>query len=443
MCEIEPLPSITADCRNDIFPPDLSCSCCSYCSDKTPVWDGECPDMQLKFNIDHVEFGSWFSTELLQWSITDTTTNRKLIGDGPYIRGLTLKPSYETCVASSDCLILNMMVADPLIEERMNANNADIDFNTNYSIYWDDKLVLQDTFETDIYNQTVLPQVSFHYDESTDQIHVGSSCAKKELICSGEPVLLKPVQRVMYNTAFKVSGTDAFNDVDSPHQEALCWIIDDVSMYNDTDIIQIETLFTQRHVLTLLHLTSASGLFGDSTLPPSSNECLWKGVQCSNDTKTMTSLSLEKQIIGNTLIEEISKLEFLEYLNLSQTKLKGTIPRTFSNLYSLKEFDLSANDFFNQLSRLESLDLSDNDMTGVIPANIGSYSDIKTIRLNYNRFTGELPLDGFSKFNLKYLDVSENKLSGIISPSLLKHTNIGKSQILISNKNKLHSLFSF
>jgi len=149
----------------------------------------------------------------------------------------------------------------------------------------------------------------------------------------------------------------------------------------------------------------------------------------------MTSLILSpaaNQIIGGTLIPEIGNLPFLEILHLNQTGLEGTIPDVFSNLYNLRELNLSDNnltgsisdDFFDQLERVELFDLSCNSMTGMIPARIGSHSNIMTIRLNKNRFAGRLPLDGFTKFELKHLDVSENQLSGRISPSLLNHVDL-------------------
>lgn len=110
ICENNPVPLIVADCRNDIFPPDLSCSCCSYCSDKSPVWNEACPDSKLKFVLDHVLIQSgrysiteWSSTEGIEWSITDTLSRKKVLAGGPYIGHLTAyEPYYENCIASSD-----------------------------------------------------------------------------------------------------------------------------------------------------------------------------------------------------------------------------------------------------------------------------------------------------------------------------------------------------
>lgn len=433
ICEIEPKPLITADCRNDIFPAKISCSCCAFCIDRTPSWDEPCPDSNLRFVIDHVTFGTWFSSELLEWSITDVATNKKIMSDGPYTLGLTLKPSYEACIASSDCFSLQMK-SEPLIKLRSNADLAEIDFKTNYSIYWNDKLVLKDTYEMNIYNKTIQQDVLFHYDELTDEIQVGNVCPVKEFVCGGNIISLDPTQRIMYNTALKISGTPKIDDGTTPQSRALCWMLDndEFSSYSKD---MIEKIFTQRYVLTLLHLTSESNLFGSDTFPPQSNECEWEGCECADGLETVTSLSLNgNKRIGGTLIEEIGSLAFLQVLHLKQSMLKGIIPPVFSNLYSLKELDLSGNaltgtipqNFFSQLEVLELLDVSDNDLIGEIPISVGSSSKMKTIKLNKNKFIGNLPLDEFAKFSLVHLDVSENQLAGEISPLLLKHFNLGK-----------------
>lgn len=297
LCEVESLTRMTADCRNDIFLPALSCPCCSYCSDKSPVWNGTCPDSKLKFVIDHVVDLVHFNSELLEWDITDTATGREVMGDGPYFSGLSRKSHYETCVALSDCFSFNLGMSKALVDEHPSViwhSNFDF-FHTNYSIYWNEKLVLEDMFKMDIYNATTQPEITFRYDSLTDEVLVGSSCAEKEITCGDKSVPLNSEQRVMYNTAVRVSGTTAFDDIYSPHSRALCWIIENDSWLKDTDISDLEALFTQRYVVSLLHLVSVAGLFGDNELPPSSHECSWKGITCTDGMNTMISLSLSSQ----------------------------------------------------------------------------------------------------------------------------------------------------
>lgn len=449
LCELHPLPDIRADCRNDIFPPDLKCACCSYCADSTPIWNGKCPDSTLKIVFDHIEDGYWFSSESLEWSITDTMTNKQIIGD-KYMRGLPLKPVYEMCIASTDCLLLKMK-SDAIGNIHDYSEFSSVGFETPYYIYWNDNLLFTDIFASDIEKPFVQPDVLFQYDPTKNQAESVSSCVETKMICGDMSKRPTYQQHVYHKAALKISGTEAFNDVGSPHSRALCWIINNEGTFHQsTKYTAVIQQFTQRYVLTLLHLTSVSGVFGDDEFPPLSHECEWKGVTCYDGknkidpsiqtigkNNKMTSLILSpaaNQIIGGTLIPEIGNLPFLEILYLNQTGLEGTVPDVFSNLYNLRELNLSDNnltgsisdDFFDQLERVELFDLSSNSMTGMIPARIGSHSNIMTIRLNKNRFTGGLPLDGFTKFELKHLDVSENQLSGKISPSLLKHIDLGK-----------------
>lgn len=428
--EVNTTIDITADCRNDMFPPSLSCSCCNYCTDKTPVWNGLCPDSKLKVTIEHdimMEYDKHdvllqFNSESIQWSINDIHSNKAVLKDGPYTDGLALTTSYETCVAVSNCFSFNMM------REGLS------DYKTKYSLHWNDNLVLNDTF----YMNTT--EVMFQYNVGTDQVDFVSECTEKQIKCGNKLIELNHKQRIMYNQAIKVSGAPAFNGDDSLHSKALCWIIDDIHMYDDTDISELETLFTQRYVLTLLHLTSQDGLFSENEYPPdTTHECEWRGIQCS-DNNVVTTLSItsehHQQRIGGTLIEEIGSLVFLETLQLSNNDLKGSIPHSFSNLFSLRKLDLSKNTltgsipddfFFNQLEKLEYMSLANNHLSGSIPKNIGSHSRyINTILLNENRLSGQFPFEGFLHYELKRLDLSENRFSGSVSSLLLKHVNLGK-----------------
>lgn len=445
ICENKPV-TISADCRNNIFQSTLTCSCCEYCADRTPTYSGACPDTNLKFILDHNHgyidkdtsststTNRYSSTEGIQWSITDTLSRKVILSEGPYNPQVsTFESFYETCIASTDRFSFNMM-AEP--QPWIDVESAPIDYNTNYSIYWNDKLVLKDTFVMNVSDKTVIDEVTFQYNALTDEIQIDTSPTEMEIICDGKPQLItQPSHRLYVNRATAVSGTSKLNDPISPQSRALCWIInEETEYYQSTEYTALIRQFTQRYVLTLLHLTSKSRLFGNDNLPPSSHECRWNGIQCARGKNTVTSLSLPGQIIGGTLIEEIGSLAFLEVLHLSQTELKGTIPEVFSNLYSLKEINLSRNrlvgsipkNFFTQLDKLELFDLSDNVLSGIIPDNIGAQCEIHTLLLNKNRLIGTIPLDKFKKFMLKRLDLSENIFRGTISPDLLRHTNIGR-----------------
>lgn len=89
LCDFFPRPDIMADCRNELFQPKIKCSCCSFCNEEKYVWNGNCPDLKLKFTLDTVKDSLFYSTELLEWSINDALTNKTVLGDGKHTTDFT------------------------------------------------------------------------------------------------------------------------------------------------------------------------------------------------------------------------------------------------------------------------------------------------------------------------------------------------------------------
>lgn len=260
------------------------------------------------------------------------------------------------------------------------------------------------------------------------------------MICDDKEIIIKPntTDRILYNSAIKISSSEKFQDVTSNHYKSLCWLLRNVTheeVDEKDDFFMVK--LTQQYVLTLLHVQSEKGLFGDDEYPPQSHECYWPGVQCKGDTsQIVTTLSLgDNQTMGGTLIEELGSLSYLERLILSRSDINGTIPLEYSNLWRLVELDLSGNNlsgtipnsFFRQLDKIEQIDLSQNKLSGSIPRDMGSYSRLRTVVLNNNELTGSFPLDGFKYHELKNFDVSMNALSEIDLSSLLIQVNLSKS----------------
>lgn len=460
---------VTSDCRNDVFDSQVICPCCTFCSDKSPIWEGNCADTKLEVEIDHQKRNSFErNSDFLKWSIIDHSTEKKVMYDGMYnkIAYSNDKRNHQTCIVNSGCFSLYMESA-PVQD-------------TNYSVSWNSFPIYSNTFpgRESIADQTQWFQsqsmISFYYDEEKNQIKFDDvPCQSIELFCGDNkdtPILIHPntTERIIYSTALRISGTAALKNIFSPQSRALCWIVQDNSSpcknNLDGNMDTTVNLFIQRYVLTILHLTSVNGLFHsnddnnknnnrDNEYPPLTHECIWPGIECSNNKSFVTKISLSSEInqmIGSTLIEELGNLAFLETFRLRQTGLKGPLPNVISNLYSLRELDLSMNaltgsipdTFFHQLRKLEVLDLSYNLMTGTIPFGIGSHSNnMEVIQLSNNIFIGSLPLDGFKKFNLKFLDVSVNELSGSISPALLKHVNLGEFNYMVTTFRQENSFF--
>ncbi|XP_027939315.1 receptor-like protein 6 [Vigna unguiculata] len=156
----------------------------------------------------------------------------------------------------------------------------------------------------------------------------------------------------------------------------------------------------------------------------------------------LTQLSLSSNnFSGSVNFSLFSKFQNLEYLylsNLSQLSLnfESNVNYSFSRL---QELDLSSMGLteFPKLSRktpvLEILDLSDNNLNGKVPNWLHEMDSLSDVYLDRNFLT--TPVDQFSRnYNLYYLDLSFNLLSGAISSSIC---NASSLHTLVLSNNKL------
>ncbi|KAL9233347.1 hypothetical protein vseg_008364 [Gypsophila vaccaria] len=103
----------------------------------------------------------------------------------------------------------------------------------------------------------------------------------------------------------------------------------------------------------------------------------WSHVTCLNG--HVTYLSLKSIGFSGTLSPAITKLKFLNSLELQNNNLSGPLPDYLSSLVNLQTLDLSHNMFtgpvpssWGQLSHLKHLDLSSNDLSGATPSQLFS-----------------------------------------------------------------------
>nr|XP_027099482.1 receptor-like protein EIX2 isoform X2 [Coffea arabica] len=101
--------------------------------------------------------------------------------------------------------------------------------------------------------------------------------------------------------------------------------------------------------------------------------------------------------ISGTIPEDLCKLEYLEFLDLSNNLLSGRVPLCLGNLQSLT-----------------GLNLANNNLSGQIPSSLGNLGSLSMLHLNGNKFIGKLPTSMQHLRNLLILDLGDNGLRDII-----------------------------
>ncbi|KAL8239845.1 hypothetical protein R6Q59_016412 [Mikania micrantha] len=174
--------------------------------------------------------------------------------------------------------------------------------------------------------------------------------------------------------------------------------------------------------------------------------------------------------ISAPILRTLQNLSSIVHLDLSNNEIVEEIPKSLSNLCNLITLDLQSNNFFGDVSELlerfcecespklellafrgnyligrlpeklgrlknlGSMDLAYNKLNGTIPDSVGSLSRLKILQMNINQLTGSIPdtIGGLSSLN--FIDLSYNKLNGSLPESIGR---LGELETLIVHHNLL------
>ncbi|XP_066376963.1 protein STRUBBELIG-RECEPTOR FAMILY 8-like isoform X3 [Miscanthus floridulus] len=165
----------------------------------------------------------------------------------------------------------------------------------------------------------------------------------------------------------------------------------------------------------------------------------WTGVSCSGS--AVTSIKLSGMELNGTLGYQLSSLQALKtmdlsnnylhdsipyqlpsnltYLNLAKNNFSGNLPYSISNLVSLEYLNLSHNSLFQEigelfgsLNSLSELDVSFNNLTGNLPFSMGSLSKLSSLYMQNNQLSGTV--DVLSNISLATLNIANYNFSGMI-----------------------------
>ncbi|KAK9947312.1 hypothetical protein M0R45_002943 [Rubus argutus] len=137
----------------------------------------------------------------------------------------------------------------------------------------------------------------------------------------------------------------------------------------------------------------------------------------------LVQIHLDDNLIYGSIPPHISNLVNLTLLNLSSNHLNGTIPsklcrmRKLERVILVEQFTLR----FANLSQLRRLLLYDNQLSGTIPPSLGKCINLEILDLSHNKISGVIPSEVAGLRSLKlYLNLSSNHLHGVVPMELSK-----------------------
>ncbi|KAJ3256707.1 hypothetical protein HK103_005202 [Boothiomyces macroporosus] len=131
-----------------------------------------------------------------------------------------------------------------------------------------------------------------------------------------------------------------------------------------------------------------------------------------------------QQLQGN-LTSDVTKLQHLTLLDLSDNQLNGQIPSNIGDMYNLQVLNLAINnlsgsipDSIGKLVNLQQLVLSKNTFGAAIPSSIGNLQQLTNLEMFGNQFNNAIPTSIYSLSKLTNFNLAYNQLSGTIPPEI-------------------------
>ncbi|CAO2171407.1 unnamed protein product [Urochloa humidicola] len=156
----------------------------------------------------------------------------------------------------------------------------------------------------------------------------------------------------------------------------------------------------------------------------------------------LTTLALDNNRFNGTIPASLSGLQHLQLLGLDGNRFTGNIPAELGQLTNLQELYLANNPFdagqlpasFKNLDSLVSLWASNCSLVGEFPSFVWSLEKLQLLFLYTNNITGDLVIpDGFAARSLTKIDLSQNRISGVIPEVLGGLQNLTVLTLFMNN----------
>ncbi|KAJ1377434.1 Serine/threonine-protein kinase, active site [Sesbania bispinosa] len=137
---------------------------------------------------------------------------------------------------------------------------------------------------------------------------------------------------------------------------------------------------------------------------------------------------------------EIGNCYQLLVIDVSMNSITGSIPKSFGNLTSLQELQLSVNQISGEIpgelgncQQLTHVELDNNQITGTIPSELGNLGNLTLLFLWHNKLQGNIPSSLSNCQTLEAIDLSQNQLTGPIPKGIFELKNLNKLLLLSNN----------
>ncbi|XP_047964754.1 leucine-rich repeat receptor-like protein kinase PEPR2 [Salvia hispanica] len=157
-----------------------------------------------------------------------------------------------------------------------------------------------------------------------------------------------------------------------------------------------------------------------------SAHCSWPGVSCYSNETDFRVEKLELKGLGLTGVLEDSYsllcgVSDLVLVDLSSNNFSGSVPTVLGNCSQLIDVNLNNNHLSGPIppdvfkpGKLLALDLGGNKLSGTIPPEVGQCKRLEYLALSASSLSGEVPSELFSVLNLKYLYLDLNQFNGTL-----------------------------
>jgi len=219
------------------------------------------------------------------------------------------------------------------------------------------------------------------------------------------------------------TGTD-------PSNKALNWLMEDSLGYSNC----LNNGFLERYALATINYAApivdpsetSSDVEASGLWITTERQCAWENVVCRDGRVSELQLGGSNGFrLSGTIATEISLLENLVALDISNNDLYGSIPPQIGDLQNLGILDLENGNLtgslpteIGELTELYFFVLSSNEINGSIPTEIGKMKSSYAISFAGNALTGPIPSEIGEIKNLAYLHLGDNLLTSTIPSTI-------------------------